>query len=123
MAKLTLRAHPGVIFAYSPNNIELILRVENTNGRVTWVEAEVFLPDRLSLGPDSNVLKGRLRLGILERDHALEKTVRIYANNYTKPQMYRCKVILFTYDRDGIIDKRLEKPIDIRCELKKESVL
>jgi len=87
------------------------------------MEADVVLPERLSLSPDNRLQKGRIRLGIVDRDQSFEKNVRIYANNYTKPQMYRCKAVVYTYSRDGVIDKRMEKPVDIRCELKKAPVL
>ncbi|MBS3067093.1 hypothetical protein J4450_00200, partial [Candidatus Micrarchaeota archaeon] len=63
------------------------------------------------------------RVGIVENNQYLEKAVRIYSNTYTNPQMYRCKITLYVYNKDGVIESRLEKPIDIRCELKKNAVL
>lgn len=123
MVHFNLRVHPNVLFAYAPNSTDLILRLENTLSHPCWIEADIFLPDRLSLGPDSDVRKGRLRLGIVGKDEGREKTVRVYANNYTKPQMYRCRVVVFSYDRDGVISSRLERPVDIRCEMKKEATL
>jgi hypothetical protein len=123
MLSLTLRTHPDVLFAHSSNSIELILNAENQGGPLCWAEADVILPDTLSLGPDTNLRKGRLRLGILKKDQKNEKTTKVHASSFTKPQMYRCKVILFSYDKEGVIASRLEKTVDIRCEMKKESVL
>ncbi len=123
MVNFSLRAHPDVIFAYKRNHVELIIRVDNDSEEVRWLEADVLLPEKLSLGPDSNLQKGRLRIGILGTKESLEKPVKVYANTYTKPQMYRCKVTLYTYGKDGVIDQRLEKSVDVRCEFKKEAVL
>lgn len=123
MARFTLRSHPEVLFAFSANHIELIARVENPDDRPLWAEAEVSVPERLSLAPDHHLAKGRLRIGIIGKNEFLEKSVRVYANGYTNPQMYTCPVTLFTFNRDGVIDKRMEKSIDVRCEAKKEPSL
>ncbi len=124
MANLEIRTHPNVIFAYTPNHVEMILRVEN-NHHTCWAEADIHVPERLSLSPDkdNNLRKGRVRVGIVESNQYLEKAVRIYSNTYTNPQMYRCKITLYVYNKDGVIESRLEKPIDIRCEMKKNAVL
>src|SRR3989338_7334208 len=124
MVNLEIRTHHNVIFAYTPNHVEMILRVEN-NHHTCWAEADVHVPERLSLSPDkdNNLRKGRVRVGIVENNQYLEKAVRIYSNTYTNPQMYRCKITLYVYNKDGVIESRLEKPIDIRCELKKNAVL
>ncbi len=122
MVNLELRTHPNVIFAYNPNHVEMILRVEN-NHHLCWTEADIHVPERLSLSPDNSLRKGRVRIGIVENNQYLEKAVRIYANTYTNPQMYRCKITVYSYNKDGVIESRLEKPIDIRCEMKKNAVL
>lgn len=123
MADLKLRLHPNVLFAYSPNYVEIIARLENRDAEPVWCEAEVKIPDNISLSPTSALGRGRLRLGIVTKKEYLEKAVRVFANNYTSPQVYRATVTLFVFNRDGVIEKRLEKPIDIRCELKKEESL
>jgi hypothetical protein len=79
------------------------------------------VPDHISLAPNTELRKGRVRVGIIEKKQFLEKAVRIYSNAYTNPQMYRCKVTLYTFNKDGVIESRLEKEADIRCELKKEA--
>lgn len=123
MSKLDLRTHPNVIFAYTPNHVDMIMRIENHAKHSCWAEAEVVVSERLSLSHDNSLRRGRIRIGIVDSDQYLEKSVKIYASTYTNPQMYRCKVTLYTYNKDGVIETRLEKPIDIRCENKKASVL
>ena len=123
MVELKLRVHPNVLFAYSPNHVEIITRIENKSKEPVWCEAEVKIPDKISLSPTSTLTKGRLRLGIVTKKEYLEKAVRVFANNYTNPQVYRVEVTLFLFNKDGVIEKRIEKPIDIRCELKKEATL
>lgn len=120
--KATAKTHPQTIYARIHNDISLILRIENSR-ETRWVEADVSVPEKLSLAPDTVLLKGRMRVGIIENNEALEKSVRIYANEYTDAQLYVCKITIFTYDKDGVIDQRVELPLDLRCEEQKPSVL
>lgn len=117
---LKLRLHPNVLFAYSPNYVELIARIENRGAEAVWCEAEVKVPEGISLSPTNNLNRGRVRAGIVTKKEYLEKSVRVFANNYTVPQVYRISLTLFVFNKDGIIEKRVEKPIDVRCEIKKE---
>ena len=123
MANLDIRTHPDVLFCYSINYVELILRVENPDDRPVWAEADVSVPENLSLNPNDTLRKGRVRVGIVDSKEFLEKAVRIYGNAYTSPQMYRCNVTLYVYNKDGVIDSRIEKSKDVRCEMKKDAVL
>ncbi|MCI0503279.1 hypothetical protein L0Y65_01050 [Candidatus Micrarchaeota archaeon] len=121
MVKLSLRCHPDVLFGFSSHHVELILRAENPGARPVWAEADVSVPERLSLSPNNQLRKGRLRIGIVGKGEYLEKSVRIYSNSFTNPQMYKSDVTLFAFNRDGVIEERLEKSINVRCELKKEA--
>ena len=123
MANLDIRTHPDVLFCYSINYVELILRVENPGKHSIWAEADVSVPENLSLNPNDTLRKGRVRVGIVDSKEFLEKAVRIYGNAYTSPQMYRCNVTLYVYNKDGVIDSRIEKSKDVRCEMKKDAVL
>lgn len=123
MVSLTIRNHPDVLFAYSANHVEVILRVENPAPEAVWAEADLSVPENLSLSPDSRLRKGRVRVGIVGRKEFLEKAVRVYGGAYTSPQMYRCNATLYVFNRDGIIGQRLEKSVDVRCEAKKEASL
>jgi len=120
---LGLRTHPTVLFAYTPNHIDLVIRVENAEKEPAWVEADISVPQKLSLAPTSTIRKGRIRIGILESEEFVEKAIRVYANTYTNPQMYRCKVTSFLYTKNGVIGKRIEKGLDVRCEIKKKEHL
>ena len=123
MVKLTLRTHPDVLFGYANNHVELILRVENEGKHPLWTEADVAVPEHISLSPSNSLRKGRVRVGIVGKKEFLEKSVRIYSNSYTNPQMYNCDITLFSFNRDGIIESRLERSINLRCEVKKEATL
>ena len=123
LVNITLRTHPDVLFAFSINHIELITRVENHNEHPIWVEAEISVPEKLSLSPDSPLRKGRVRIGIIEKNQFLEKAVRVYANSFTNPQMYKVDSTVFLFNKDGVIDARLEKSLNIRCEMKKKATI
>ncbi len=123
MIDLKLRIHPNVLFAYSANYVEAIIRVENRGKEPVWCEADIKIPEKVSLNPTSELSRGRIRLGIITKKEYLERAVRIFANNYTNPQVYRATVTVYVFNKDGVIETRLEKPIDIRCELKKEETL
>jgi len=123
VVKLTLRTHPEVLFGYSSSHVELILRVENEGEHPVWAEADVAVPEHLSLHPGNKLRKGRVRVGIVGNKEFLEKSVRIYSGSYTNPQMYKCDVTLFSFNRDGVIETRLERSLNLRCEVKKEATL
>lgn len=123
LVKLGLRCHPDVLFGFSNHYVELILRVENHSNHPVWTEADVSVPERISLSPNNPLHKGRVRVGIVGKEEFLEKAVRIYSNSFTNPQMYKCDVTLYSFNRDGVIESRIEKSINVRCELKKEASL
>jgi len=120
MLKLSLRSHPDVIFAYSQNHVDIIMRIENHGANSLWCEADIKTPENISLSPTNDLRKGRVRVGIMAKKEFIEKSVRIFANQYTAPQMYQLEVTLYAFNKDGIIDTRMEKKTEIRCELKKE---
>ena len=122
MFDFTARFHPDVLFSYSQNHTDLILRVENKSPNIVWTEAEVITTEGISLSHDGRVSKGRIRIGILSNKEFIEKSVRIYASKMTPAQMYRCDLILFVFDKDGVIKSRIEKKISIKVESKKEVV-
>ena len=121
--KLGLRTHPEVLFSYNSNYVELIIRAENPGDHPLWVESDVSVPDKLSLTPTNELRKGRVRVGVVDKNEYLEKAVRIYANRYTNPQIYKIDVTLYIFNKDGVIDTRMEKSINVRCEMKKEESL
>ena len=123
MPALMLRAHHEIIFAYSTNHTEVIVRVENEGKAYLWAEADIQVPESISLAPMTELRKGRVRIGIIGKNEFLEKATRIYAMPTTAPQVYRCGVVLYLYNKDGVIEKRMEKEIDIRCEFRKKETI
>ncbi|MDD5172161.1 MAG: hypothetical protein PHF60_03945 [Candidatus ainarchaeum sp.] len=123
MTSLSMRTHPDVLFGFSNHHVELILRVENENDHPIWAEAEIAVPENISLSPNNSLRKGRVRIGIIGKNEFLEKAVRVYSGSLTSPQMYKCSAILFVFNKDGVIDKRMERSFNLRCELKKEATL
>lgn len=123
MVSLSVRTHPEVLFGFSSNYIELILRVENHTEHSVWTEADISVPEHISLSPNNALKKGRVRIGIVGMNEYLEKSVRVFSNTYTQPQMYKCGVTLYVFSKDGVIESRVEKPVNIRCEMKKEASL
>ncbi len=120
--KASVKPHPETIYARIHNDVSIILKVDGAR-EARWVEAEIYVPEKLSLASDTNLRKGRMRVGIVEKGEGLEKSVRVYADEYTDAQQYACKAIVFTYDRDGVIDERIEIPFTLRAEEQKPSVL
>ncbi len=120
--KASVKLHPETLYARMHNGISMILRVEN-KGDARWVEADVHLAEKLSLASDTHLRKGRMRVGIVGRDEALEKSVKIYAIAYTDAKPYDCKAVVFTYDKDGVIGERIEVPFTVKCEEQKPAVL
>jgi hypothetical protein len=120
---LSLRCHPAVLFGCSSSHVELIMKVENSSDHPVWAEADVIVPENISLAPDAHLKKGRVRVGIVNHKEFLEKSVKVYSTSLTSPQIYRCNVVLYVFDKDGVIETRLEKPVDVRCEVKKEASL
>lgn len=118
-----MRTHPDVLFGFSSHHVELILRVENESEHPVWAEAEISVPENISLSPNNTLRKGRVRVGIISKNEFLEKAVRVYAGSLTSPQMYKCSATLFVFNKDGVIDGRMEKSFNLRCEMKKEATL
>lgn len=117
-----MRAHPQTLYARMQNQVQLILRLEN-KGETRYVEAEVRVPEKLSLAPNTRLNEGRIRAGIVEKGEALEKSVRIYASAYTDAQAYPIRIIVFTYDKDAVIDERIELLFELKAEEQKPAVL
>ncbi len=120
MIALKIRIHPGVLFSFENNSADLIIRVENKDSSPYWIEADITIPEGLSLSPIDGLQKGRLRVGIVGGNEFLEKSVKVYANRYSEPRIYGAAIILYSYDKNGVIESRQIKKANIRCETKKE---
>jgi hypothetical protein len=122
MTELLVKTHPEVLFANMQNSTDIILKVEN-KGQVCWAEADVNLPESISLSPTGQLGKGRIRIGIVDSGAFLEKAVKIYASSDTKPNIYNCNIVLFTYNKEGVVEERLEKTVNVKCEPKRKEVI
>ncbi|MDD5337442.1 MAG: hypothetical protein PHS02_03070 [Candidatus ainarchaeum sp.] len=120
--KVSVRIHPETLYSRMQNSVQLTLRVEN-EGEARWVEAELKVPDKISLAPDIHLNEGRMRAGIVGKNEALEKSVKVYASAYTDAQRYECRLVVFSYDKDAVIDQRIEVPFTVNCEEQKPAVL
>jgi hypothetical protein len=123
MVNLTVRCHPDVLFGRSNHHIELILRTENSHEHHVWAEADITVPEGLSVSPHGRLRKGKVRIGIIGKGEFLEKSVRVYSSSITLPKMYKCNIVLYSFNKDGIIENRIEKAVNIRCEVKKEAAI
>ncbi|MEM2137917.1 MAG: hypothetical protein QW568_02420, partial [Candidatus Anstonellaceae archaeon] len=55
--------------AYVRNEVEMEVTVLNEGQEPRWVECDVSVPEAISLAPDRQLSKGRMRIGIaLPRD-------------------------------------------------------
>lgn len=95
--------------------------MENHKDHPVWVEADISVPEHISLSPHNPLRKGRVRVGIVGKNEFLEKAVRVYSTTFTNPKMYKCNAIVYSFNKDGVIENRLEKSVNIRCEVKKEA--
>jgi len=108
--------HPIRLTAYSKSEVELKVEVENTGEEPYWTECVVEVPDVLSLVPDRDVRKGKIRVGIIAPEEIRNGKCKVYATARTYPDIFVLKITAFGYSRDGAISVREEKRIDLRCE-------
>ncbi|RLG19148.1 hypothetical protein DRN67_03455 [Candidatus Micrarchaeota archaeon] len=108
--------HPLRLTAYSRSDVELKLEIENEDEEPYWTECVVEVPDVLSLVPDRDVRKGKIRVGIIAPGEVMSGKCKIYATARTYPEIYVLKITVFGYSRDGGISLREEKRVDLRCE-------
>jgi hypothetical protein len=114
--RITTRFHPIRLMAYARNNVEMSIEVENTGDEPLWTECDVAVPDSVSLAPDKDLLKGRIRVGIINRGEILTGRCRVYGNARSYPDTYAIKLTAFGFGRDGGIKAREEKRVELRCD-------
>lgn len=117
MLGITTRFYPIRILAHMRSEVELNINVENSGAEPYWLEADTILPNGvLSLAPDKELLQGRIRGGIVFPNESKTLRCKIYANSAVYPDIYRIKLIIYAYGRDGAISRREEANADLRCE-------
>lgn len=108
--------NPEVAKAYSKNDVELTLEVQNLDNDTLWCEADVLLPSLLSLAPHADVKKGRLRVGIISPHDKIEKKIKIYSEPNVYPDNYEVHVVFYFFDKKGVISERVEKKYTLKIE-------
>jgi len=98
------------------NEVELTIELENLTEDTVWSECDVTLPDPISLAPDKELHRGRLRVGIIKPKEIRSGKCKIYANAKSYPDVYEVRLTAYGFGRDGAISARDDKKIDLRCE-------
>ncbi len=108
--------HPIRLTAYMRTGVELTIEIENLTDSPAWTECDVILPDAVSLAPDRDLQKGRLRIGIINPKEVLTGKCKIYSSARTYPDSYPVKLIAYAFGRDGAIIGREERRTEVRAE-------
>lgn len=103
------------IKAFTYNEIELNLAISTKDQEPYWLEAVYEVPAPLSLAPDKSLLTAKTLIGILEKEETRQKRAKIYAGNDAYPEIYKLKVTLYIYDKDGAISERKEYVKEVEC--------
>ncbi|MDE1846093.1 MAG: hypothetical protein KGH53_02325 [Candidatus Micrarchaeota archaeon] len=106
---------PERIRPFSYTELELNLSLSTKSAEPYWVEAVYEVPAPLSLAPDKNLSTAKALIGILSSGEQREKRVKVYAGSDTYPEIYKIKVTLFIYDKDGAISERKEYIKELEC--------
>ncbi len=118
-----IKLYPSSLEAERFNDVRLIIRVKNDKKGLRWFEADIEVPHKLSLTPDHSLRKGKIRIGILRKNEVIEKYIRIFGSKYTKPDIYKAKITVFAYDRNGVINERVDKEFEIECKPVVEEII
>ncbi|HVA82585.1 MAG TPA: hypothetical protein VNF06_00275 [Candidatus Aquilonibacter sp.] len=112
-ASLTLAPERIKPFGYI--ELELNLSISTDSPEPYWIEAVYEIPSPLSLAPDKNLSTAKALIGILQKGETREKRIKLYAGSETYPEIYKIKVTLYFYDKDGAISERKEYIKELEC--------
>ncbi|VVB66161.1 Uncharacterised protein [Candidatus Gugararchaeum adminiculabundum] len=110
------RFYPLRLNAFVRNEVELTIELENEANDIIWSECDIIVPEAVSLAPDRELTKGRVRVGIMRPREVLTKKCKIYGSARSYPEVYPVRIIAYGFGNDGSIVGREEKRIDLRCE-------
>jgi hypothetical protein len=102
--------------AYVRNEVELEVSVKNEGAEPRWVEADVSIPEAISLAPDRMLSKGRIRIGIALAGERISKKLKLFGGASSYPDTYAIRLTFFGYCKDGTISERCELKSELRCE-------
>ncbi len=121
--KVNTKVHPKdpLINAYEP--AELVISVKNEKRGVKWYEALIILNGELSLLPDGELRKAKLRIGILKKGEGLEKYLHLYPSRIAPQDIHgRVDVYIFAYDKNGVVVEREENSLQVTFYAKEEAL-
>ncbi len=102
--------------SYVRSEVEMEVSVKNEGASPLWVEADLVIPEAISLAPDKTLPHGRLRIGIALPGEHISKKVRIFGGASSYPDTYVLRLTFFGFGKDGTIAERCELRADLRCE-------
>ena len=102
--------------AYSKNEAMLHINVTSQNDQVLWCESEISVNSPLSLSFDSELARGKVRIGLLDPSQTVSKKINIYTRPNNFPDEYEVNLLFFIYDKDGAIFERIEQKVPIVCQ-------
>jgi len=102
--------------SYVRSEVEMEVSVKNEGASPLWVEADLVIPEAISLAPDKLLSRGRLRIGIALPGERISKKVRIFGGASSYPDTYVLRLTFFGFGQDGTIAERCELRADLRCE-------
>ncbi|MFP3949660.1 MAG: hypothetical protein ACLFUZ_01020 [Candidatus Micrarchaeia archaeon] len=116
--KVNLDTYPESIPAYPGKTIDLIIDANSSGENPSWLEAEVKLEGGFSLRASNSVRTGRFRVGICEGRESCSKAIKLYAEHNVRPNLYKCHVSLFVFNREGKAQGRIDEHTLIKCNSK-----
>ncbi len=108
--------YPLRLIAYQRSSVDLIFKISNRSSSVLWIEADVILPNTLSLSEDKQIPRARIRLGLVGSQGELVRPVKIYGNVNTYPDTYKIVYKVRGFDRYGMFKGEWEGHCYLRCE-------
>ncbi len=116
MLGISTKFYPIRLNAYMRNEVEMEITVRNDGSEPRWVECDIIVPESISLAPDKQLAKGRVRVGIIMPRESMGRKVKIYAGASSYPDTYAIRLTAFGFGKDGTIASREEKKAELRCE-------
>ncbi|MCL5117603.1 MAG: hypothetical protein M1124_02125 [Candidatus Marsarchaeota archaeon] len=113
---VSVNIEPSTLKAYSKNEAVLNITVTSQNDQVLWCESEISVNSPLSLSFDSELARGKVRVGIVEPNQTISKKINIYTRPNNFPDEYEVSLLFFIYDRDGAIFERIEQKVPVICQ-------
>ena len=110
--KLKMNSTKLVANSYEPG--ELIINVENNARGIKWYEGIILVNGEASLMPNPPLKKAKIRIGIMKKGEGIEKYLHIYPTRIKgEGILARIDVIIFAYDKSGVIIEREEKSVNV----------